>query len=194
MPGDPWLIIHFLIHFFAFFFIEGGKAHQMMDKSQGVVVLNSTMGISALRQGKPVYCVDTSIYAMPDLAVNSAEMPLDAFGNHPRGPEAASSGRVSALLVRLCPPQKKNSLFRQISVSLRKLHCFGSCFPVGRMSIQGVGSQQARAHQDTLPSAVMNGNEGYAASPKSDVPTARNGTCCPSRIRFFTTICPADIR
>ena len=46
-------------------FIEGGKAHQMMDKSLGVVVLNSTIGISALRQGKPVYCVGTSIYAMP---------------------------------------------------------------------------------------------------------------------------------
>ena len=60
----------------------------MMDRSLGVVVLNSTMGISALRQGKPVYCVGTSIYAMPGLAVNSAEMPLDAFWNHPRGPEA----------------------------------------------------------------------------------------------------------
>ncbi len=68
-------------------FIEGGKAHQMMDKSLGVVVLNSTMGISALRQGRPVYCVGTSIYAMPGLAVNSAEMPLDAFWNSPHGPE-----------------------------------------------------------------------------------------------------------
>ena len=68
-------------------FIEGGKAHQMMDKSLVVVVLNSTMGISALRQGRPVYCVGTSIYAMPGLAVNSAEMPLDAFWNSPRGPE-----------------------------------------------------------------------------------------------------------
>ena len=71
-------------------FIEGGKAHQMMDKSLGVVVLNSTMGISALRQDRPVYCVGTSIYAMPGLAVNNAEMPLDAFWSHPRGPEAAA--------------------------------------------------------------------------------------------------------
>ena len=62
----------------------------MMDKSLGVVVLNSTMGISALRQGRPVYCVGTSIYAMSGLAVNSAEMPLDAFWSHPRGPEAAA--------------------------------------------------------------------------------------------------------
>ena len=71
-------------------FIEGGKAHQMMDKSLGVVVLNSTIGISALRQAKPVYCVGTSIYAKPGLAVTSAEMPLDAFWSHPRGPETAA--------------------------------------------------------------------------------------------------------
>ena len=32
-------------------------------------------------------CVGTSIYAMPGLAVNNAEMPLDAFWLHPRGPE-----------------------------------------------------------------------------------------------------------
>ncbi|WP_277424319.1 hypothetical protein [Desulfovibrio sp. ZJ200] len=71
-------------------FIEGGKAHKMMDRSLGVVVLNSTIGISALRQGKPVYCVGTSIYAMQGLAVSKAEMPLDAFWSHPRGPEAAA--------------------------------------------------------------------------------------------------------
>lgn len=71
-------------------FVEGGKGHKVMDKCLGVVVLNSTMGISALRQGKPVYCVGTSIYAMPGLAVSRAEMPLDAFWGHPRGPEAAA--------------------------------------------------------------------------------------------------------
>ncbi len=68
-------------------FIEGGKANKMIGKSAGVVVLNSTLGISALRLGKPVYCVGTSVYAMPGLAVNGAEMPLDAFWNHPREPE-----------------------------------------------------------------------------------------------------------
>ncbi|ABM29611.1 capsule biosynthesis protein [Nitratidesulfovibrio vulgaris] len=68
-------------------FVEGGKAHQMMDKSVGVVILNSTMGISALRHGKPVYCVGTSIYAVEGLAVSSAEMSLNAFWNNPRRPE-----------------------------------------------------------------------------------------------------------
>ena len=34
-----------------------------------------------------MYCVGTSIYAMPGLAVNNAEMPLDAFWSNPHGPE-----------------------------------------------------------------------------------------------------------
>ena len=52
-------------------FVEGAKANRMMDKSIGVVVLNSTIGITALRLGKPVYCVGTAIYAMEGLAINS---------------------------------------------------------------------------------------------------------------------------
>ncbi len=62
----------------------------MMGRSLGVVVLNSTIEISAPPRSKPVYCVDTSIYAMPGLAVNSAEMSLDAFWSHPCGPGATT--------------------------------------------------------------------------------------------------------
>lgn len=68
-------------------FVEGGKAHKRMDRSLGVVVLNSTMEISAPRQSKPIYCVDTSVYAMPG---HSAEMSLDAFWSHPCGPGATT--------------------------------------------------------------------------------------------------------
>ena len=83
-------------------FIEGGKAHQMMDKSLGVVVLNSTIGISALRQAKPVYCVGTSIYAKPGLAVTSAEMPLDASGAI-RVDRKRLRLRISSVCSRLMP-------------------------------------------------------------------------------------------
>ena len=68
-------------------FVEGAKANRMMDKSVGVVVLNSTIGITALRLGKPVYCVGTAIYAMEDLAVNSEQMPLDDFWQQKRAPQ-----------------------------------------------------------------------------------------------------------
>lgn len=69
-------------------FTEGGKALKMMLKSVGVVVLNSTMGITALQHGKSVYCVGTSIYSLPGLAVDKREMSLDAFWNNPRKPES----------------------------------------------------------------------------------------------------------
>lgn len=79
-------------------FVEGGKARNMIQKSLGVVVLNSTIGISALQQGKAVYCVGTSIYAMPGLAVNSAEMPLTAFWKTPRTPEEAALADLERVL------------------------------------------------------------------------------------------------
>ena len=69
------------------YYSEGGKAFQMMDNSLGIVVLNSTMGLQALRRGKPVYCLGEAIYAMRGLAVNKEEMPLDDYWNHPRKPE-----------------------------------------------------------------------------------------------------------
>lgn len=68
-------------------FVEGAKANRMMDKSIGVVVLNSTIGITALRLGKPVYCVGTAIYAMEGLAINSEQMPLDDFWQKKRAPQ-----------------------------------------------------------------------------------------------------------
>ena len=68
-------------------FVEGAKANRMMDKSIGVVVLNSTIGITALRLGKPVYCVGTAIYAMEGLAINSEQMPLDDFWQNKRAPQ-----------------------------------------------------------------------------------------------------------
>ena len=68
-------------------FVEGAKANRMMDKSIGVVVLNSTIGITALRLGKSVYCVGTAIYAMEGLAVNSEQMPLDDFWQKKRAPQ-----------------------------------------------------------------------------------------------------------
>lgn len=52
----------------------------MMDRSEGMVVLNSTIGISGLQRGIPVYCVGTSIYAVRGLASSQEEQDLDDFG------------------------------------------------------------------------------------------------------------------
>lgn len=70
-------------------FVETGNARLMLDKSEGVVVLNSTIGLSALRRGRPVYCVGTSVYAMPGLAASPARQALDAFWSAPGPPDLA---------------------------------------------------------------------------------------------------------
>ena len=48
-----------------------------MDKSQGRVVLNLTIGIDPAPGQALVFHVGTAIYAMESLAVNREEMPLD---------------------------------------------------------------------------------------------------------------------
>lgn len=60
-------------------FVESGKAALMMDHSEGIVVLNSTIGISALQRGLPVYCVGTSIYALRGLASSPEVQELNDF-------------------------------------------------------------------------------------------------------------------
>ncbi len=79
-------------------FVEGGRAGNMMKRSLGVVVLNSTVGLSALRMGKAVYCVGTSIYAMRGLAVCREEMPLEAFWTSPRRPDRGALADLEKVL------------------------------------------------------------------------------------------------
>lgn len=70
-------------------FVETGNARLMLDKSEGVVVLNSTIGLSALRRMLPVYCVGTSVYALPGLAAFPGGQPLDEFWRAPVAPDSA---------------------------------------------------------------------------------------------------------
>ena len=51
-----------------------------------MVVLNSTIGISGLQRGIPVYCVGTSIYAVRGLASSQEEQDLDDFWSNPQKP------------------------------------------------------------------------------------------------------------
>lgn len=67
-------------------FVESGRAALMMDRSQGMVVLNSTIGISGLQRGLPIYCVGTSIYAVRGLASSQEEQDLDDFWVNPQKP------------------------------------------------------------------------------------------------------------
>ena len=60
-------------------FVEEVKPTPLIKKAQGVIVCNSTIGMFALSQNKPVYCVGESIYAMPGMAVDKKQMPLSEF-------------------------------------------------------------------------------------------------------------------
>ncbi len=60
-------------------FVEGVNPGPLLRKARGLVLCNSTIGMSALRMNKPVYCLGKSIYAMPGLAVNASQMSLADF-------------------------------------------------------------------------------------------------------------------
>lgn len=60
-------------------FVEEVDASLLCAKAQAIVLCNSTLGLSALQMGKSVYCLGASIYAMPGLAIDAQQMPLDAF-------------------------------------------------------------------------------------------------------------------
>ncbi|WP_346666533.1 capsular biosynthesis protein [uncultured Mailhella sp.] len=68
-------------------FVESGNGMDMIRKSRAVVLLNSTMGMQALEQGKAVYCVGKSIYAIPGLAQSVEDMPLARFWKEFRAPD-----------------------------------------------------------------------------------------------------------
>lgn len=69
------------------FFVETGNAKLMMEHAKAMVVLNSTIGMTGLRNGLPVYCVGTSIYAMKGLATDKTQQSLHDFWNTPFKPD-----------------------------------------------------------------------------------------------------------
>lgn len=69
------------------FFVETGNSKLMMQHAKAMIVLNSTIGMTGIKNGLPVYCVGTSIYAMEGLAVNSKLQSLNDFWVHPLLPE-----------------------------------------------------------------------------------------------------------
>ena len=69
------------------FFIDYGNGPDLIEKSLGVVLLNSTIGMQAIAQNKPVYCLGQCIYAMPGLAASPSEQSLNDFWHKPTKPD-----------------------------------------------------------------------------------------------------------
>ena len=58
----------------------------MIAGSRGVVLINSTVGLMALDQNKPVYCLGRSIYNIEGLTQSLPTTPLDLFWRAPKAP------------------------------------------------------------------------------------------------------------
>lgn len=69
------------------FFVETGNAKLMMKHAKGMVVLNSTIGMTGVREGLPVYCVGSSIYALKGLAADNKQQSLNEFWQNPIYPD-----------------------------------------------------------------------------------------------------------
>ncbi len=67
-------------------FLEGGDLDTLMDRARGVVVVNSTVGLSALLRGRPVAVLGTALYDIDGLTNRDG---LAGFWRNPRGPDRA---------------------------------------------------------------------------------------------------------
>lgn len=69
-------------------FVDFGNTGQMVSRSLGVVLVNSTVGIMALEKGIPVYCLGHSIYNIEGLAQSWPLVLLKDFWLSPEAPDA----------------------------------------------------------------------------------------------------------
>lgn len=76
-------------------FLDGGDLDAMMAGSLGVITVNSTSGIKALQQGRPVKVLGQAIY---DIAGLTSQRSLDEFWNTPTMPDVALVKKFSTLV------------------------------------------------------------------------------------------------
>ncbi|CAJ0891207.1 capsule biosynthesis protein [Ralstonia flatus] len=67
-------------------FIDAGHLPTLLDHACGVVVVNSTVGLSALHHRRPLIALGTAIYDMQGMTWQGT---LDAFWNEAEGPDMA---------------------------------------------------------------------------------------------------------
>jgi capsular polysaccharide export protein len=67
-------------------FLDGGSLDELLSAAKGMVTINSTSGMGALRLGVPVRVLGECVYDVPGL---TAQCPLDSFWRNPPAPDAA---------------------------------------------------------------------------------------------------------
>ena len=66
--------------------LSAGSLPQMLDACEGVVLVNSTVGLTSLRAGKPTKTMGAAVYDVPGL---TSEQTLDEFWQNPQAPDPA---------------------------------------------------------------------------------------------------------
>lgn len=64
--------------------VDGGDLGKMIASAHGIITINSTVGIHALRAGRPVKVLGAAIYELPGLTHRGG---LDSFWNEPETPD-----------------------------------------------------------------------------------------------------------
>ncbi len=67
-------------------FIDGGRLDLMISRAEGVIAINSTVGLHAIRASKPVKILGSAVFALPGL---THQGPLDGFWRKPEAFDAA---------------------------------------------------------------------------------------------------------
>ncbi|AWM23536.1 capsule biosynthesis protein [Sinorhizobium fredii] len=76
-------------------YLDGGNLDLLTQKSAGMVTVNSTAGLHALKQGKPVKVLGRAVF---DIAGLTDRQPLDAFWAAPQLPDAELSTAMFRLM------------------------------------------------------------------------------------------------
>ncbi|UTV36938.1 capsule biosynthesis protein [Ensifer adhaerens] len=77
------------------FYLDGGNLDTLGEASAGMVTVNSTAGLHALKQGRPVKVLGTAVF---DIAGLTDQQPLDGFWQAPQAPEPELSVAMFRLL------------------------------------------------------------------------------------------------
>ncbi len=65
-------------------YLEGGDLDKLLNNTEGVVLINSTVGYAALKQNAPVKVLGRAIYDMEGL---TSQLPLDEFWQNAKAPD-----------------------------------------------------------------------------------------------------------
>ncbi|MBW9063615.1 capsular biosynthesis protein [Rhizobium herbae] len=75
--------------------LDGGNLNALLERAQGTVTVNSTVGLHALQLGKPVKVLGAAVF---DIAGLSDQAPLEQFWRTPEPPEASLRSAFFRLL------------------------------------------------------------------------------------------------